>query len=136
MLERRFGLTGAHAQGRDGLRGANAGEGVTGLPEEVEAMVWQEVRVYEEEQHKPYITSVERMGFRQGMQQGLQEGLQQGLREGLLSGIRVGLKLRFGAEGLRLLPEIYKLEDVDVLRAVQEGLETVETVGELRRIYA
>ena len=122
------------------------------LPEEVEAMVWQEVQVYEEEQRKPYITSVERMGFRQGLQQGMQEGLQQGMqeglqqgmqkgmqqgiREGLLSGIKVGLKLRFGAEGLRLLPEIYKLADVDVLRAVQEGLETVETVGELRRIYA
>ena len=115
-------------------------------------MVWQEVQVYEEEQRKPYITSVERMGFRQGLQQGMQEGLQQGMqeglqqgmqkgmqqgiREGLLSGIKVGLKLRFGAEGLRLLPEIYKLADVDVLRAVQEGLETVETVGELRRIYA
>jgi len=105
------------------------------LPEEVEEMVWQEVRVYEEERRKPYITSVERIGFRQGMQQGIQQGMQQGIRQGLLSGIKVGLKLRFGAEGLRLLPEIYKIEDVDVLRAVQEGFETVGTLDELRRIY-
>jgi hypothetical protein len=37
---------------------------------------------------------------------------------------------------LRLLPEIYKLEDVDVLRAIHEGLKTVATVEELRQIYA
>lgn len=106
------------------------------LPEEVEEMVWQEVRTYEEARRKPYVTSVERIGFRKGVQQGIQQGVQQGVRQGLLSGIKVGLKLRFGAEGLRLLPEIHKIEDVDVLQAIQEGLETVETVEELRRIYA
>ena len=113
------------------------------LPEEVEKMVWQAVREYEAEQRKPYITSVERIGFQQGMQQGIQQGIQQGMQQGirqgiqqgLLDGIKVGLKLRFGTEGLRLLPEIAKIKDVDVLRAVQEGLETAESIEDLRRLY-
>ncbi|MFQ5872778.1 MAG: hypothetical protein ACE5JL_03115 [Dehalococcoidia bacterium] len=71
----------------------------------------------------------------QGRQEGLQEGRQEGVREGLLAGIELGLELKFGSEGLRLLPEIRKEEDVDVLKAIHEGLKTVDTVEELRRIY-
>lgn len=76
-----------------------------------------------------------RQGMEQGRQQGMQHGMQQGVREGLLAGIRLGLKLRFGDEGLTLLPEIYKIEDVDVLRTVHEALETVNTPADLRRFY-
>jgi flagellar biosynthesis/type III secretory pathway protein FliH len=76
-----------------------------------------------------------REGMQQGMQQGIQEGMQQGIREGLLAGIELGLELKFGSAGLRLLPEIYKIEDVDVLRAIHEGLKTVTELGELQAIY-
>jgi len=38
----------------------------------------------------PYITSVERVG----------------MKKGLLKGIELGLEVKFGAEGLKLLPEI------------------------------
>ena len=79
----------------------------------------------------PYVTSVERIGMRKGMEQ----GIQQGQRQGLLAGIRLGLKLRFGAEGVALLPELYHIEDVALLQAVQEALETVKTPDELRRLY-
>ncbi len=74
-------------------------------------------------------------GLKQGMEQGLQQGMQQGLREGLLSGIELGLELKFGSAGVHLLPEIYKIEDMDVLRAIREGLKHVDTPEELRRIY-
>jgi predicted transposase/invertase (TIGR01784 family) len=74
-------------------------------------------------------------GLQQSLQQGVQQGLQQGMRQGLLAGIKLGLKRRFGGEALRLLPEIYKIEDVDVLEAVQEGIDAVTTLDELRRIY-
>ena len=70
-------------------------------------------------------------GLQQGLQQGKREGRQEGVREGLLAGIELGLKLRFGSAGLQLLPEIYKVEDVDVLRAIHEGIGTVSTLDEL-----
>ena len=97
------------------------------LPEELEEIYWQEVRAYEEVEEMPYITSVERIGIKKGMQQGMQQGL--------LAGIELGLELRFGSEGPRLLPEVYKIEDVDVLRAIHAGLKTASTLNELRRIY-
>jgi len=109
------------------------------LPEEMDEEFWQEVRQFEEVSKMPYITSVERIGMKKGMEQGLQQGLQQGMeqgrREGLLAGIELGLKLKFGAQGLRLLPELYKIEDVGLLRAIHEGIETASTPDELRQIY-
>jgi hypothetical protein len=75
----------------------------------------------------PYITSIERKG--------IQQGLQQGMREGLLAGIELGLELRFGDEGLRLLPEIRQIEEVEVLKAIHAGLKRVGSLDELRGIY-
>jgi hypothetical protein len=101
------------------------------LPEGAEEKLWQEIRECEEEKQMTYMTSIERIGFKKG----IQEGRQEGIREGLLAGIKLGLKLKFGSVGLRLLPEIYKIEDVDMLRAIHEGLETATTMEELRQIY-
>lgn len=56
----------------------------------------------------------QQQGLQEGLQEELQRGLQQGIREGLLDGIKLGLKLRFGKDGMRLMPEIYKIEDVDL----------------------
>ena len=55
---------------------------------------------------------------------------------GLLDGIKPGLELRFGLDGLQLLPEITPIEDVGVLNAVQEALRSVARPEELRRFYA
>jgi hypothetical protein len=70
-----------------------------------------------------------------GMQQGEQRGEQRGERKGLLEGVTLGLELKWGADGLRLLPEIGPIEDVYLLRAIHEGLKRVSTPDELRRIY-
>ena len=81
----------------------------------------------------------ERQGIQQGRQQGIQQGIQQGMQQGIqqerLDGIKLGLELKFGAGGLRILPEIREIDDVDVLRAVRDGLKTADTLAELRRIY-
>ncbi|MEA3338394.1 MAG: hypothetical protein U9R15_00360 [Chloroflexota bacterium] len=78
-------------------------------------------------------------GFQQGLQLGLQQGLQQGLqwgeREGLLAGIKLGLELKFGNAGLLILPEVYKIENVYVLQAVQEGIRRMDDIESLRSIY-
>ena len=61
--------------------------------------------------------------------------MQQGIQQERLSGIELGLELKFGVEGLRLLPEISKIEDADVLRAIRAGLKITNTPADLRRIY-
>ena len=67
----------------------------------------------------PYITSVEGSGIRQG----------------LLKGISLGLELKFGTEGLSLLPEISRILDVNQLEAILERLKTTNTMEELRQVY-
>lgn len=78
-------------------------------------------------------------GLQQGLQQGLIEGKEQGLiegrREGLLAAIEVGLDLKFGGRGLSMLPEIYRIGDIDVLRAIVEGLKSVKSLEDLRLIF-
>jgi hypothetical protein len=74
-------------------------------------------------------------GLQQALLQGIQQGQQQGLRQGLFDGITLGLELRWGSAGLYLLPEIGRIEDVHVLRAIHEGLKRVSTPEELRQIY-
>jgi len=71
----------------------------------------------------PYVTSVERIGIKKGFRQGIKQG------------IEFGLELKFGSEGLLLMPEISEIEDLDVLKAIQSGIKTAKTLDELRRIY-
>jgi hypothetical protein len=71
----------------------------------------------------------------QGKQQGLRTGLEEGRRQGLLDGIELALELRYGPEGLGLLPEIRKVENLDVLKAIHAGIRQASSLDELRRIY-
>ena len=91
---------------------------VMSLPSELEQEFQQQIQQLEEERRMPYITSVERSGIRQG----------------LLEGISLGLKLKFGDSGNSLLPEISDIRDVEQLRAILTGLETADTLDELRQI--
>jgi len=96
---------------------------VMSLPSELEQEFQQELSQYEEERRMPYITSVERIG------------IQKGIKQGLLKGISLGLRRKFGSEGLGRLPEISELQDVNLLEAILERLETASTLDELRQIY-
>ncbi len=107
---------------------------IMSLPQELEQQFWQEVINLEEERRMPHITSVERIGIQKGIQQGIEQSRQQ-IKQILLESIEMGLDLKFGSEGLSLLPEISLLEDVEQLRAIQTALRTVNNVEELRRIY-
>jgi predicted transposase YdaD len=73
--------------------------------------------------------------YQEILNKGLEQGLQQGRKEGLLSAIEFGLELKFGSAGLELMPEISQIQDVDVLRAIQEGLRTINNLDELLEIY-
>jgi len=89
------------------------------LPLDLEREFKREVEQLEAQQSMQYMTSFERIAR----------------MESLLEGIAVGLKLKFGTEGLSLLPEISRIEDVEQLRAVLTGLETASNLEQLRFLY-
>jgi hypothetical protein len=90
------------------------------LPPVLNQLFWQEIEEYEEEKKMPFITTPERIG----------------MQRGLLEGIEMCLKMKFGAEGLRLMPELRELYDHEKLRAVLHAIETASTPDELRRVWA
>ena len=61
-----------------------------------------------------------------------QEILREGEKRGILSGIELGLELKFGTEVLQLMPEISQISDLERLKAIQQGIKTVNTLDELR----
>ena len=97
------------------------------LPEGLEVELTKAVIEFEGEKQMRYVTSVERFGIEKGRQEGRQEGL--------LKGIELGLRLKFGAAGSALLPEIREIQDVAVLEAILNGLETTDGLDALRQIY-
>jgi hypothetical protein len=93
---------------------------VMDLPPVLGELFWEEMNRYQEEKRMPFVSSIEKIGMRKGLQEGIEKCLQ----------------LRFGAEGLKLLPEIKQILDVDVLRAILDAITTANTAEELRRIWA
>ncbi|MBR8840186.1 MAG: cytosolic protein [Stigonema ocellatum SAG 48.90 = DSM 106950] len=89
------------------------------LPLDLETEFKRSVEELEAEQRMQYVTSFERSG----------------IRLGVLEGIGTSLEIKFGSEGLSLLPEISLIEDIEQLRKILAGLKTVSTVEELRQIY-
>jgi hypothetical protein len=59
----------------------------------------------------------------------------EGYRRELIPSIELGLELKFGAEGLQLMPEISQITDLDVLKTIREGLRTMNSLEEIRQIY-
>jgi flagellar biosynthesis/type III secretory pathway protein FliH len=105
------------------------------LPEELEPQFWTRLHALEEEKRMPYITSIERIGHQRGLEEGRKEGLEEGLKEGMREGIRMDLKLRFGAEGLALMPEVQALQDEALLRRILEALIRGSSLEEVRQIW-
>jgi hypothetical protein len=90
------------------------------LPPALERMFREEIDRYEEEKRMRYVPTYERAAR----------------TEGLLTGIRVSLQVKYGAEGLQLLPEIKEITDVYTLEAILEAIPTAATPQELRRLWA
>ena len=105
------------------------------LPPELEHRFLAEVEAFEEENKMPYISSAERIGEERGLQRGLKQGLEQGMQRGLLDGIALALRIKFGEAGAEILPEIQALTELETIRAVFVGLETAQTLEDVRRLY-
>ncbi len=89
------------------------------------AEIWTE-RGYQQGLHQ---------GIQQGLHQGFQQGREEGVRDSLLASIEILLEIRFGIDGLRLMPEIRKIHDPDVLRAIQNSVKAAQIPADVRRIY-
>ncbi len=74
-------------------------------------------------------------GLEEGLEQGLEQGHEQGYRDGLLAAIALGLELKFGVEGLKLMPEIKGIRDVGILEIVEQAIRTAQRPEELRELY-
>jgi hypothetical protein len=101
------------------------------LPEDMDRIFSDELEAEEKEGKMPYITSVERVGYKRGKQEGKQEGI----LEGILKAIGLGLEIKFGKPGLRLMKKISEIRDMETLDAICEGLKKVSEIKELRQIY-
>jgi predicted transposase YdaD len=69
------------------------------------------------------------------LQEGEKRGKEEGRQEGLLSGIAALLEVRFGAEGLELLPEIEGINRVETLEAILSALKTIDSIDRVRQLY-
>lgn len=67
-------------------------------------------------------------------QQILREGEARGRREERLSGIEIALEIKFGNEGLQLMPQISQITDLEKLKVIQRGVQTVISLEELREL--
>jgi hypothetical protein len=90
------------------------------LPAVLENVFWQDVAKIQEEGRMPFITTPERVGRRVGMRMGI-ESL---------------LRVRFGDEGLKLMPEIHAIHEEEKLLAILKALETAASPDEVRRLWA
>ncbi len=90
------------------------------LPSPIERQFWQDLDNIQKEKQMPYVTSIERRGR----------------AKGLHCGIEFVLKMRFGQDGLRLVPEVKEIYDEAQLEAILNSLETAATPDEVRRVWA
>ena len=72
--------------------------------------------------------------YQQILREGEARGRQEGQREEMLSGIELGLEIKFGTEGLQLMPEISQISDLNRLKAIQRGILTSNTLEEFRQL--
>ncbi len=77
------------------------------LPDDLEEEFDRRVEPLVKEESMPYVTSWERRAKKDG------------IREGLLEGIELGLELRFGKEGLDLMPRVRAVASVEGLRELK-----------------
>ncbi|MCI5135833.1 MAG: hypothetical protein D3920_12350 [Candidatus Electrothrix sp. AW2] len=70
-------------------------------------------------------------GMIEGRQKGMIEGRQQGMLEGTLEAIEMGLSVKFGVKGLRLLPEIRRIRDIERLNMIKQIIRVTDDLAEV-----
>jgi len=93
------------------------------LPPALDDLFWQEMDRLEEERRMPYVTSVERIGYRRGRKEARLETIEDLLRD------------KFGEAGLALLPEIKALDDDEKYRAIIRVLPGANSPEDIRKVW-
>jgi len=88
-------------------------------------------QVLKQSAYKEAIMGPVQQAREEGMQQARQEGMQQARQEG----IQLGIELKFGSDGLTLIPDIQEIRDLALLGEIQNGLRSAKNAEELRAIY-
>lgn len=90
------------------------------LPAPQENHFLEELDSFQQEKRMPFIDIIERRG----------------LEKGLLRGIEVSLDVKFGAEGLELMPELRQIRDHVLLGKILARIKTAASPDDLRRVWA
>lgn len=96
-------------------------------------MRWDMAILHESPWYQQILREGEERGEKRGEQRGEERGRREGRREEILSGIELALEIKLGTEGLQVMPEISQISDLDRLKAIQQGIKSVNTLDELRQ---
>jgi hypothetical protein len=94
------------------------------LPPVPQNLFRREIADFEKERQMPFISPTERIW--------LEEGKEAGRTEGRYEGIEAVLEIRFGADGLALMPRVRKLTDAGALADLLRFLRTAPDVDAVR----
>jgi hypothetical protein len=89
------------------------------LPEPVEHRFQEEIKAFQQEKHMRFVDVFERMAMVRVP----------------LRGIEPLLRMKFGAEGLELMPELREIRAPKLLEKVIDRIETASSPEEVRRVW-
>jgi hypothetical protein len=89
------------------------------LPPPLEQRFQDEITAFQQEKRMPFMDTFERAA----------------MEKGLLEGLEACLKLKFGAEGLELMPELRQIRDHVLLGKILAKIETADSPEDLRRVW-
>jgi hypothetical protein len=89
------------------------------LPGPLEQDFRDEIAAYQQEKVMPFIDIFDRVA----------------IEKALLRGIEVALRIKFGAEGLELMPEIREIRDHVLLGKILDRIETADSPADVRRVW-
>ena len=104
------------------------------LPEELEEDFRQEITRYEEEKKMRYVSSLERIGIKKGKKEGKKEGRKEGRKEGWQKAIEMVLSVKFGENGMKLIPVIQSLKDEDRLNVIMKSVIKTDNLSEIEAL--
>jgi hypothetical protein len=89
------------------------------LPAPLDQRFRDQITAFQQEKRMPFINTFERAA----------------MEKGLLEGIEACLRMKFGAEGLGLMPELSQIRDHELLRKILNRIETAASPDDLRRVW-